>query len=177
MATALNSSQVVIGAVQSALLTEVQFQAQLGAGWILADGRDVTASRYNVLTGNSFAPDLRGMILRGKDHGAAKNPDGDTALGTYQLDALQGHYQGVVETSHHHDTTSGGLNLVYSSGAGTIAPAVGTALDIAIAPATGNTMTGLTVTGPVTDGVHGTPRISAESRMQNITVNFFIRIN
>ena len=175
MTRALGGIQAGIGTVQSALLTEAQFQDQFGTVWILADGRTVLGSRYNVLTGHTFAPDLRGVVLRGQDGGVGRNPDGSTALGTYQLDSLQGHYQGTTEIPHHHDTTFGALPLLYlAPGSGGLS---GGSTVTSAAPATGNASTGLSVTGPTTDGVHGVPRISTESRMQNVTVNHFIKIN
>ena len=177
MTQALSSSIAVIGAVQSAFLTELQFQTQFGPGWILADGRDVSLSRYSVLTGRTFAPDLRGAVLRGKDEGAGKNPDGETLLGTYQADALQGHFHSTSETAHHHDSTSGGLSLLYNAGSGGMgALAAGTTI-AATAPATGNNVSGVTVTAATTDGSHGVPALAAETRMKNVTVNHFIRIN
>lgn len=69
MPVILDDSTAAIGAVQSALITESQFQAQFGTGWVLADGRSVTGSRYATLTGKTTIPDLRGVTLRGKNNG------------------------------------------------------------------------------------------------------------
>lgn len=69
MPVVLDDSTAAIGAIQSAFLTETQFQGQFGTGWILADGRSVTGSRYASLTGSASVPDLRGVVLRGKNNG------------------------------------------------------------------------------------------------------------
>lgn len=42
-----------VGALQSAFLTLAQFQAQAGAGWILADGSSVPGSSYEAVTGSA----------------------------------------------------------------------------------------------------------------------------
>lgn len=78
MPVVLDDSTAAIGAIQSALLTEAQFQAQFGSGWILADGRSVLGSKYETITGRSSIPDLRGVVLRGKNNGrndGGQNPD------------------------------------------------------------------------------------------------------
>ncbi len=78
-----------LGAVAKSLLTEEQFQAEQGPGWILADGRSVVGSAYEALTGNAVAPDLRGVLTRMKDNGAGNFPE--KALGEYQADELKIH--------------------------------------------------------------------------------------
>src|ERR1700761_330867 len=77
-----------VGSIVDSLLTEAQFQAQLGnpnpATWILADGRNVAGSTYTDITGNSNIPDFRGLFRRGKNNGRAdgfQNPDGEIGLG------------------------------------------------------------------------------------------------
>lgn len=54
-----------IGSVVHSMLTEVQYQAQNGAGWVLMDGRSVVGSVYESITGNSVVPDGRGSSVRG----------------------------------------------------------------------------------------------------------------
>jgi len=81
----------LIGEVKSAFLTEAQYQAQLGAGWVLCDGRNVSGSTYAALTGNTTIPDMRSTVPRMKDNGAGLNPDGDLALGSYQADQFASH--------------------------------------------------------------------------------------
>lgn len=98
LANGLLSIALPIGSVVSSTLTEVQFQSQLGnpspATWVLADGRDITGSDLNLLTGQTEAFDLRGIFVRGKNNGRSdgdQNPDGDLAIGTYTADKLASH--------------------------------------------------------------------------------------
>lgn len=80
-----------VGSVIHSMLTEAQFQAQSGSGWVLADGRNVSGSVYATITGASTIPDMRSAFLRGKDNAKGLNPDGDLALGTYSADKLASH--------------------------------------------------------------------------------------
>ena len=143
-----------VGDIVASSLTELQFQTQRSNSWILMDGRGVTGSKYNSLTGNTTIPDARGQFLRGKNNGridGKENPDGDLALGTQQSDAMQGHRHTYSAVMNGPDRTQGTVNP-------------------------GNVGTG-TTSDPVTDGTHGTPRTASETRSKNITVNYFIKIN
>lgn len=153
-----------VGDIVSAMLTEVQFQALKDSTWVLMDGRDVTGSEYNTITGNTTLPDARGQHLRGENNGRVdgqENPDA-TALGGAQTDAMQGH--------NHLGTGAGSNEFLYRRGANGIYNdpfAGGTVYDR-------NTVTAGTET---TNGVDGTPRIGNESRPKSITINYFIKIN
>lgn len=143
-----------IGTIKTSLLSETQFQSEVGPEWILADGRDVTGSDYALLTGNTTVADLRGMFLRGKNNGRSdgkENPDGDLALGAFQSDAFQGHVHPM------RGVTTGGPSGICFEDIGESAP--------------------INSSGPVSDGVNGTPRIAKETRPVNNTVNYFIKIN
>lgn len=80
-----------VGAVKWAMLDETQFQAQMGTGWILCDGRSVAGSDYETITGNSTVPDARATYLRFKDNGRGLDPNGDPALGSFQDDEFESH--------------------------------------------------------------------------------------
>jgi len=76
------------------MLSEAQIQAQIGDCWVLANGRSVTGSDYETLTGFSNIPDARGVFLRSKNNGRSdgnENPDGELALGAYQADNFKSH--------------------------------------------------------------------------------------
>jgi microcystin-dependent protein len=64
-----------IGHVMPAMLSESQFRAIHGSGWVLAAGQSVAGSKYATLTGLTFAPDLRGRTIAGVDNmgGSAAN--------------------------------------------------------------------------------------------------------
>lgn len=89
----LLASILPVGSYAFTALTEAQWQDETSDGWILADGRDVTGSAYAVLTGNTTAPDARGLFLRGKNNGrstATGNPV-EESLGTYEADTIKAH--------------------------------------------------------------------------------------
>lgn len=94
-----NAQGVAIGSFDGSFLSEAQYQAINGAGFIIADGRNVVGSAYNAITGFTTVPDARGAYLRMKDHGAGINPDGDTALGTVQAGGNLSHNHGVNFTN------------------------------------------------------------------------------
>jgi hypothetical protein len=145
-----------IGMIVDSMLTEAQFQALNGTGWILADGRNIGGSAYATITGQTTAPDLRGIYRRGKNNGRSDgNQDvaGERTLGNFQNDAMQGHI--------HQFTTF--FNAGYSS--------AGASQGTGGSSGPGNTV------GPVNDGVNGGPRTAAETRVKNLAVNVFIKIN
>lgn len=137
------SDSFPVGTIMHSLLTEAQFQAQMGIGWVLMNGRSISGSTLSSLTGAVTIPDARGVVLRGKDHGAGKNPDGDTAIGTYQADAFESH----THQGDNSSITSGANNYFLGTGAAQHR-------DLVTGSSGGN-----------------------ETRMKNITVNIFIKIN
>ncbi len=151
MARAIVKKQAAsgIGAIKNSMLTEAQFQTQNGSGWVLCDGRDVTGSDYDTLTGDTTIPDARGQFLRGKNNGRSdgqENPDGDSALGAAQADAFGQHthvQQGVASP------LSAGPHTVLGSAA-----------------------TGTQTSSQSTQNTGGN-----ETRVKNITINIFIKIN
>jgi len=132
----------IVGDVRVSFLTEAQFQARAGSGWILADGRDVTGSSYHSITGRTNAPDTRGRALRMKDHSAGVNDDGEIAIGSNQNEQYRSHYHQFFV----------GHNLGFGQ-FGAHAPGGQTA-------------------APNTSSAGGN-----ETRMDNTSTNFFIRIN
>jgi hypothetical protein len=82
-----------VGTIIHSMLSVAQFSSEYGDNWVIADGRGVIGSRYEQITGVSAIPDMRGVFLRGK--GAAYNPDGDLALGTYSADKYASHSHNV----------------------------------------------------------------------------------
>ncbi len=61
------SAASAIGEQRMSPLTEAQFQEQMGIGWVLADGRNVTGSKYQKISGNNTVPDasttMPGMLV------------------------------------------------------------------------------------------------------------------
>lgn len=161
-ANGVTADSAPIGQIVSAMLTEQQFRAVHGSGWILADGRStgVAASKYGTVTGASSVPDLRGMVLRGKNNARSdgkENPDGDSALGTYQAHQFSSHSHGGGNHNHSYGTFTG---ITGSVGGGP----------------------GIYAGSSVTANTGGSGAIIAseggnETRMRNVTVNHFIKIN
>jgi hypothetical protein len=149
-----------VGDVVSSLLTPTVFQSQRGTNWVLMDGRDVTGSQYNLLTGFTTIPDARGAVLRGKNNGRAdgnQNPDysdtyGDNVdLGAFQTDTFENHTH-TVESSNGSPATYDGHAY---RGAGNNGDQYGTsAISLTNSASGGN-----------------------ETRMKNITLNHYMRIN
>jgi microcystin-dependent protein len=143
-------------------------------GYLKCDGSSLSRSVYSELwsvlntvhgtvDGLSFnIPDYRGRFLRGADESTGRDPDAGSRvamnsggavgnnIGTLQTDAMQGHYHNF----NNGITGSGGL----------ISGAAGDVTGI-------NTI----VRQAVTDGLHGTPRLSNETRPANAYTVFMIR--
>ena len=160
-----NKDQGKVGDVIHSMLTEEQFIAENGAGWVLADGRDVTGSKYATVTGNTTVPDMRGQFLRGKDHGrhlidGRGNPD-DLNLGVSTEDKFEDHKHDTVDNSF------GKEAALYATAQGQNPPG----------PNNSNMLTGTGSSG----GVYIRTSLANsgggnETRPKNTTVNIFIKI-
>jgi microcystin-dependent protein len=135
-------------------------------GWMLCDGRTLLRSEYPELfgvihhryggAGEQFAiPDLRGVFLRGVDHGSGCDPDAGrrtppangtpTGVGSVQCDAMQDH--------------------VHTYASGDVPSATG-----------GDGGPDLTVAARVQTGPPDSPaRVSTETRPINVYVNYLIK--
>ncbi len=151
----IDAQAMPVGSIVPSLLMEPQFQAVAGNGWILADGRSVAGSAFAVTTGNANVPDLRGMFLRGRNHGGSpagaradgnENPDGLLTLGNMQGDMIASHAHGYIHA--------------WAGGAMTD-------------PSTPGQQTG----GRRDINHQSNPAGGNETRPRNVTVNYFVRIN
>lgn len=156
----IKAGAAALGDVKASVLTEAQFTSEVGSGWTLADGKDVTGSDYHTLTGVSVVPDLRGKFLRGKNHSRADggaDPYGDKALGSEH-----GYKTGVGGLSiAPHSHTYDQYNSFNSTDSG---------VQSYLAP---------TVTGTKTTSTTATPVTSTdlETAPTHTVVNYFIKIN
>jgi hypothetical protein len=140
-----------LGDVRASILTEAQFQARVGTGWVLCDGRDITGSKVASITGNNTLIDARGRFLRGKNNGqttALGNPSGEVAVGTYQTDAFQDH-------THNYSARLGAIQGDLVAGSLYLSRFI--------------------TTQATTGAVSGTA--TNETRPRNITINYFCKIN
>lgn len=152
---------IPVGSVLSSMLTESQFQDQAGAGWVLADGRNVSGSAYSTVTGSSTIPDLRGIYLRGKNNSRSdgnQDPAGEQALGTYEAD------QNVSHT-HSMDPTHSALEAFAGGGS--------TRTIVMATTASSTTAQTDVVFGANVTGATG----AADARPRSVVVNHFIKIN
>jgi microcystin-dependent protein len=156
--------------------------AQPPEGWLLCDGHPVSRSTYAALFGavgdtwgkgdavTTFnLPDLRGRFLRGVDAGAGRDPDAPTrvainaggnigdAVGSLQGDAMQGHAHAIDQLLLVGNTDAMGVARIARSDQ----------------PSTAFRITSNAL---ISDGVHGTPQVSNETRPQNANVTYIIKI-
>ena len=169
VAAPLPVSHTLPGSIEVSMLPPAEFAALAGdpsdfsaasSKWALADGRDISGSRYATITGQRVLPDLRGMFLRGLNVGrndGLEDSDGTLrAAGDAQLDQLQGHGHG-----HEIGDTSG---TTYAPGPflgvyGTNIPGTGRILQ------------------PTSLDPYGAVRYGMETRARNVAVYYYIRIN
>lgn len=148
-------------------------------GYLVCDGTQVSRTTYAALfaaigtahgNGNGTTtfhlPDYRGRFLRGKDGGAARDPDRATRtamatggatgdnVGSIQADAFQGHWHqvymtnGTAGSTQYPDRFASTGDANYASGtAGNLLP----------------------------DSVNGAPRAATETRPLNAVVNYIIK--
>lgn len=184
---ALIRSFMPVGSVIHSMLTEAEFQSEIGSStyWVLSDGRDVSGSAYSVLTGATTVPDMRGRFLRGKNNGTSTT-DGD-ASGERDL----GNFQGSKLANHTHITSITAFNFrsaylnVAITGSGNVtafhalhaepAGTSGVSAPNIPSPSIGDTPTPVPVADPTPSS--GTTTNSDETAPKNICVNIFIRIN
>ena len=178
---ALIGGYLPIGSTIHSLLTEAQFQSEIGStGWVLAQGQSIAGSALETLTGISTLPDCRGRFLRGKNNGAAAadgDADGERTLGAFQGSKLATHTHAATFTDIQfqnayakQESPSVGLKVVLSypgfNGVGfTLLPP----------PSTGQFVTPVTVDVPIPGS--GTTTNGNETAPKNICMNIFVRIN
>jgi len=140
-------------------------------------------------------PDLRGRFPRGVDGGVGRDPDAPSrvasnsggnvgdAVGSLQDDAVQGHRHGHSDPGHSHGVTDPGHSHTYYGWIFIGPYAAGAGANFASGP-TGTSLTGISIDAsstnvaildPAADGEHGTPRISSETRPQNVSVNYIVK--
>jgi len=153
------ASETALGDIRSSILTETQFQIENGSEWIIADGRDITGSDLAILLTETFAPDLRGVFLRGKDNGRGINPDGDLPLGQFTSDKYELH------------------NHLYNDSTVDISATVGGAQQNARCNRTSNSGEPFIYTTDVDTTRTSIGAGSTETAPKSVTVNYFIKIN
>lgn len=192
------TARYAVGSVQQSFLTEAQFQAQMGPGWVLCDGRDLTSSQPNskwqTVTGSSSIPDCRGRFLRtvgGASSALGQLQEDATAVNGLRVSSsssvsralnvsVSGTLSGRLEVSGH-GAFSGRPVWWGNSGKGTGLTFTNTSTTAhngvhAIYPVVNGTMTGSASGGAIATSSTISSGDS-ETRPVNITVNTFIKIN
>lgn len=101
------TNRACVGDIVSSALDEATFQAQRDTTWVLCDGRSVTGTAYQALTGTTNIPDLRGRYQRMKDHGAGHDTHGELAIGAVEADQAGPHLHSVSYPTMFINTTDG----------------------------------------------------------------------
>ena len=83
--TLVGNAFFAVGSVQQSFLDATEFESIMGTDWVLADGRSVTGSLYETITGNGTVPDCRGLFLR------TVGGNADPAIGGTQTDTIGSH--------------------------------------------------------------------------------------
>lgn len=160
-------------------------------GYLECDGSEVSRTTHarlfgelGVIYGNGDGsttfnlPDYRGRFLRGFDNTAGTDPDAGSrtdrgdgttgdAVGTKQLDAMQGHHHTQEHTNANFQFTNtpstGSVNSGFLDGSNT-------------AGSHPSSTPHHLAKDPYTDGTNGTPRTSSETRPANINVMYCIKL-
>lgn len=122
LATLVNNI-FAVGSLQISFLTEEQFQKEMGAGWILCDGRStnngrpIAETRWGQLTGRSNIPDCRGQFFRtvggmsaplGQNQGHKTSANGLKLSGASSTGDVGEHGHGISGGNHGHGMDSNG---------------------------------------------------------------------
>jgi len=113
---------IPIGTIIDSMLTEAQIQTYYGDAWVLCDGRSVSGSLYESITGNASIPDGRGRYKRFKDNAAGTDPNGDSSLGSARSSHNKAHQHdaslqnnGISGTSPVPIATQGGVGTTVTA--------------------------------------------------------------
>ncbi len=146
--------------------------------WAPADGREVSNSKFQLITGQLKVPDMRGVFIRGLnqfDFGSPvvlsdshKDPEANRVVGSFQPDAVVNHNHTVNDPGHAHAVSSG-----YSTSSGSKGTPGGELTN-------GGNGNGNKWVHPAERNVTGITLASygdAETRPRNVSLYYYIRIN
>jgi len=148
------ANQHVLGDVRASTLNPLDFQTEMGDNtWVLSYGQSVVGSDWATLTRETNVPDMRGQFIRGANNGRVdgnENPEG-TALRAFQAEQYK---------EHNH----AGTTLQFDTGG------IGSDVPCIKASSIGRNPTPVDIVNDANSG-------GLETRPNNITVNYFIKIN
>jgi len=171
----------MVGAIQQSVLTEPQFKTLLDATeqlkWVLADGRDVTGSKYAQLVGRNTVPDLRGAFLR-----MAGQNNGNTAWNGGALNAFQEDSTARPKTAFTGTTGTDGAHTHTANPEGYYASKSSSGTWAIGSPVVHDGRDGRMALNTSTAGAHAHNVTingggDSETRPKNFGINFFIKVN
>ena len=173
--TLVGSSFFAVGSVQQTFLSQAEFESIMGSDWVPADGRDVTGSVYEQITGNSAVPDCRGMFLR------SVGGNSESTIGASQSDATKknglvvsgGTASGTFASSTHFHEVDGRGTRSFQNSNGWQYTQGGTVLN----PGQNYDSNAASATASVSSTAASINDGDVETRPVNITVNTYIKIN
>jgi hypothetical protein len=149
-----------VGYVERTFLTQAEFfVARNSTDWMLCNGQSCVGTAYGTLTGNTTVPNAQARFFRMKDYGSGHASGGDVAIGTDVGDTYKTHSHAVSVTTD----AMAVANPAIDQSVG------GSATARCIVP---QTFAHVLSVSPQNNVPGGT-----ESRPENMTVNFFIKVN
>ena len=154
-----NNSKFTVGDVKTSLLPLNKFQELHGSCWIqLNQGAD----NSNIdITGTDLSLALSLNSIKSSAGRVLRSAGGlSSSLGQTQEDAFQGHQHRTLEGKFGGGGTSQRLTV---SNVGEVSSYSNSAIPL--------------TTNSIIAGSHGSPKIDDETRMKNLTVNTFVKVN
>mgnify|MGYP001328616358 CR=1 FL=1 len=176
------AEQFRVGSIQQSLLAPAQFAGTMSATeaakWVVADGRSVSGTAYETITGDANVPDLRGAYLRMAGTNATRRGWVGGALKSFQ-NWLTGEPRKAWTVSnpgnHHH------IGGRYQSSDDYAATQYGRALNRGSQYVNMNSVTLYPASLPYTSNegnhVHTVTGGDLETRPDSFAVNYFIKVN
>ncbi len=185
----LLAGDATVGDLKYSYLTEAQFIAENGYGWVLDDGRSIVGSKLHQRYRFTTTKDVRGLFIRAKNNGRTgtyADPSGERTIGSIQGHAFQththaqnSHNHGVNDPGHGHTVTGVFYNNRWVYGAAGGGSFVGSFDPVTIPNSYSNvSINGATATNQnqSATGAASEPT-AAETRPVNIALNVFLKIN
>lgn len=171
--------QWAVGSIQQSLLTEAQFQTEMGTEWVLMDGQSIAGSKLASIIGDNL-PDAttNGAFLRCE--GGNAQSLAATIAGTVQAEATA--KNGLANSA----SSVSGTALSAGNHTHTVNTVKGTAGSTSnrgvVTEGGGDLLNATNTTGAHTHSLSGTAAAQTitgdiETRPVNITVNYFVKIN
>lgn len=167
----LKNSTLTIGDIKQSLLPVINFQQLHGDCWVAMEGQSITGSDFSSLTGVSNLPDARGKFLRNLGGNSASLMQTQNSATKMPINPFITSQAG----SHQHDFVFERLsdNAVGSPPYQYLGSSGSNVLEVR----SGGDRTVVNSVRPSGNHTHQITGGDLETRPENLTVNFFIKIN